>query len=142
MIILKIITEKKCYDSESRLVREIRKYPDASGFAIGDLVLLYHKTGSVLQSRSKKLNRNWIGPLRIQAILDDTHYMLSDWSGQLLPKRFHINRLKPFSINLGKMTVEGNLELINNTRELYRKWKDIEEDISTNTSVKNVQISV
>ena len=33
--------------------------------------------------------RNWIGPLRIQAILDDTHYLVSDWTGQLLPKRIH-----------------------------------------------------
>ena len=139
VLITKIIAEKKRCDSESRLVKEIRKYPDANGFAIGDLVMLNHRTSSELQSRSKKLVRNWIGPLRIQAILDGTHYMLSDWSGQLLPKKFHINRLKPYSINLGKLTKEGNLELIHNARELYRKWKDIVEDLDVPTKSICVQ---
>ena len=32
-------------------------------------------------SALKKLKRNWIGPLRIQAMLDDTHYLVSDLTG-------------------------------------------------------------
>ena len=70
------------------------KYPDHETFAVGDLVLVNHHLGSVLQSPSKKLNRNWIVPVRIQTIPDNTHYFCSDWSGRLIPKRFHINRLK------------------------------------------------
>ena len=139
MLMLKIIAEKKRYDAESRLVREIRKYPNAQGFAIGDLVLIYHEGGSILHSSSKKLTRNWIGPLRIQAILDDTHYLISDWSGQLLPKRFHINRLKPYSINLGRITKEGSLELVKNTRELYKRWHEIIEDENVDIRTKSVQ---
>ena len=138
----KVIVEKKKFDAESRLAREMRKYPDHHGLAVGDLVLLNHRTGSVLQSRSKKLTRNWIGPLRIQAILDDTHYLVSDWSGQLLPKRFHINRLKPYSLNLGQMTPEGNLELIDNIRELYRKWKYILEDDNVALRTKEIQANM
>ena len=94
-------------------MREMRKFPDAHVYAIGDLVMIYHETGSVLHSASKKLKRNWIGPLRIQAILDDMHYLVLDWTGQLLPKRIHFNRLKPYVMNLGKINEEGILETAN-----------------------------
>ena len=53
----KIIISRKKYETESRLVREMRKFPDAHGYAIGDLVMIYHETGSVLHSASKKLKR-------------------------------------------------------------------------------------
>ena len=109
----KIIISRKKYETESRLVREMRKFPDAHGYAIGDLVMIYHETGSVLHCASKKLKGNWIGPLRIQAILGDTHYLVSDWTGQLLPKRIHFNRLKPYVMNLGKTNEEGMLETAN-----------------------------
>ena len=72
----------------------MRKYPNHETFAIGDLVLVNHPLGSVLQSSSKKLSGNWIGPVRIQTVLDNTHYLCSDLSGRLIPKRFHINVAK------------------------------------------------
>ena len=124
----KIIISRKKYETESRLVREMRKFPDAHGYGIGDLVMIYHETDSVLHSASKKLKRNWIGPLRIQAILDDTHYLVSVWTGQLLPKRIYFNRLKPYVMNLGKINEEGILETATNTRELFKRWKEIKED--------------
>ena len=40
-IIGKIIISWKKYVTESRLVREIRKFPDSHGHAIGDLVMTY-----------------------------------------------------------------------------------------------------
>ena len=73
-----IIISRKKYETESRLVREIRKFPNSHGYAIGDLVMIYHEISSVLHSTFRKLKRNWIGPLRIQAILDDTHYLVSE----------------------------------------------------------------
>ena len=76
--------------------------------------MIYHETGSVLHSSSKKLKRNWIGPLRIPAILDDTHYLVSDWTCQLIPKRIHFNRLKSYVMNLGKINEEGILETATN----------------------------
>ena len=81
----KIISRKK-YETESRLVREMRKFSDSHGLATGDLMMIYHKISSVLHSASRKLKMNWIGPLRIQAILDDTHCLVSDWTGQLIPE--------------------------------------------------------
>ena len=79
-----MIVERKSYEKNTQWIRELRKYPNHETFSVGDLVLVYHPLGSVLQSPSRKLNRNWIGPLRIQTVLDNTHYLCSDWSGKLI----------------------------------------------------------
>ena len=42
-----ISSRKKLYETESRLVRELRKFPDSHGFAVGDLVMIYHEISSV-----------------------------------------------------------------------------------------------
>ena len=122
-----LIIERKKYESESQLIRESRKYPDAHGYAIGDLVLIHHSPSSTLKAQSRKLKRYWVGPFKIQSIADDSHYFISDWTGQLSHKRFHVNRLKPFSLNIRKMK-EGKLQTVHNTRELFKIWENIEED--------------
>ena len=106
----------------------MRKYPNHETFAVGDLVLVYHPIGSVLQSPSRKLNRNWIGPLRIQAVLDNTHYLCSDWNGMLIPKRFHINSLKQYYMNLGEVGKNGQLKIVENINGLYDMWNELKED--------------
>ena len=102
LIIDQIIMRRKKYEAESQLIRESRKYPDAHGYAVGDLVLINHSPSSVLKAPSRKLKRDWVDPFKIQSIIDDSHYLISDWTGQLFHKRFHVNRLKPFSLSLGK----------------------------------------
>ena len=100
----KLIIERRTYEKNTKWIREMRRYPDHETFAVGDLVLVNHPIGSVLQ----KLNRNWVGPVRIQTVLDNTHYLCSDWSGRLIPKGFHINRLKQCYMNLGEMDDIGH----------------------------------
>ena len=114
LLINQMIMRRKKYEAESQLVRESRKYPDAHGYAVGDLVLINHSPSSVLKVPSRKLKRDWVGPFKIQAIIDDSHYMISDWTGQLSHKRFHINRLKPFSLSLGNVK-DGKLQTVHNT---------------------------
>ena len=70
-LIDQLIIDRKTYEKNTQWVREMRKYPNHETFAVGDLVLVYHPLGSVLQSSSKKLNRNWIEPVRIQTVLDN-----------------------------------------------------------------------
>ena len=81
-----LIVERKSYEKNTQWIRELRKHPDHEAFSVGDLVMVYHPLGSVLQSPSRKLKRNWIGPLSVQTVLDNTHYLCSDWSGKLIPK--------------------------------------------------------
>ena len=62
--------------------------------------------------------------------------MISYWTGQLSHKIFHVNRLKPFSLNLGKVE-DGKLQTVHNTRELYRIWKNVKEDVElANTAMQ------
>ena len=137
-LINQMIMRRKKYEAESQLVRESRKYPDVHGYAIGDLVLINHSPSSVLKAPSRKLKRDWVGPFKIQAIIDDSHYMISDWTGQLSHKRFHVNRLKPFSLSLGKVK-DGKLQTVHNTRELFGIWKNIKEDIAIDKNSRHTQ---
>ena len=138
LLINQMIMRRKKYEVESQLVRESRKYPDVHGYAVGDLVLINHSPSSVLKAPSRKLKRDWVGPFKIQAIIDDSHYMISDWTGQLSHKRFHVNRLKPFSLSLGKVK-DGKLQTVHNTRELFRIWKNIKEDIAIDQNSRHTQ---
>ena len=138
LLINQMIMRRKKYEAESQLVRESRKYPDVHGYAVADLVLINHSPSSVLKAPSRKLKRDWVGPFKIQAIIDDSHYMISDWTGQLSHKRFHVNRLKPFSLSLGKVK-DGKLQTVHNTRELFRIWKNIKEDIAIDKNSRHTQ---
>ena len=91
-----------------------------------------------MKAPSKKLKRDQVGPFRIQSIIDDSHYMISDWTGQLFHKRFHVNRLKSFSLSLGKVK-DGKLQTVHNTRELFRTWKNIKEDAQLATTAMQAQ---
>ena len=64
--------------------------------------------------------------------------MISDWTGQLSHKGFHVNRLKPFSLSLGKVK-HGKLQTVHNTRELFRIWKNIKEDAKLATTAIQTQ---
>ena len=46
---------------------------------------------------------------------------MSDWTGQLITKRIHLNRSKPYVMNFGKINEEGLLDTATNTRELFGK---------------------
>ena len=106
-------------------------------YAVGDLVMIYHPYGSELQAPSKKLVRNWLGPVKIQAILDDTHYICTDWLGKLIPKKFHVNRLKPFSIFLGELCTEKmKLDIAENMQQLHAKWANVQSDQDRNEEEK------
>ena len=59
----------------------------------GKLYLLA-PTSSSLQTASKKLRLDWIGPLVLQEKIDPTHFILSDLEGKILKSTFHINRIK------------------------------------------------
>ena len=133
-----MIMRRKKYEAESLLIRKSRKYPDAHGYAAGDLVLINHSPSFVSKPPSRKLKRDWVGLFKIQSIIDDSYYLISDWTGQLTHKRFHVNRLKPFSLNLGKVK-DGKLQTVHNTRELFRIWKNIKEDIEITTNSMETQ---
>ena len=54
--------------------------------------------------------------------------MYSDWNGMLIPKRYFINRLKQYYINLGELGKNGKLKIVENVKELYDIGDDLKED--------------
>ena len=46
----------------------------------------------------------------------------------LIPKRFHINRLKQYYMNLGEIGENGKLKIVQNVNELYDIWQELKED--------------
>ena len=120
--------ERKTREANSQYYRDLLKHPDRKPFKVGHLVYLYHGYGSDLNAPSKKLQKNWIGPLKIQSILDDTHYYVSDWMGHLAPIIVHVHRIKPFSMFLGDLSKDGLLKIITRLSDLFAKWKQIAGD--------------
>ena len=125
-VIKKVVEEKKIHNHEVQLERLQRVFPERDDFAVGDLVFLYAPTLFGLQTSSKKFKQEWIGPLQIQAVLDQSHFMLADWQGKILPffGSVHISRLKHCYINLGKM--DGNrIATVHNTKDLIQQWSKL-----------------
>ena len=127
-LIQSLVKERKTREANTQYYRDLLKHPDRKTFRVGDLVYLYHGYGSELTAPSKKLQKNWIGPLKIQSILDDTHYYVSDWMGHLAPIVVHVHRLKPFTMFLGDLSKDGLLNIVTRLGELFAKWKDIAGD--------------
>ena len=63
-------------------------------FEPNDLVYLLAPYSSSLQSKAQKFRQDYIGPLAIDTMIDDTHYLLKDVTGRTLPGDYHINRIK------------------------------------------------
>ena len=124
----KVILEKKAIDKQTQWIRDMRKYPDSDGFKVGDLVFLNHDYGSKQKVNAKKFKQKWIGPLKIQSVLDQTHYLIADLNGKIVPIMSHLNRIKPFVLNLGKIGKNG-LETASNVKQLAEKWEELKEEI-------------
>ena len=63
-------------------------------FEPNDLVYLLAPYSSSLQSKAQKFRQDYIGPLAIDTKIDDTHYLLKDVTGRMLPGDYHINHIK------------------------------------------------
>ena len=72
-------------------------YQEITRFKKGDIVYALAPSVSSLQSNTKKFVIDYIGPLAIAEVLDDTHYKLQlvTDNQDILPGIWHINCLKP-----------------------------------------------
>ena len=59
-------------------------------------------------SSKKSYTYDWIGPPKLQGILDDSSLLVSDWQGKLLLIKIHANRINPYRLNL-EVTENGKL---------------------------------
>ena len=63
-------------------------------FKTGQLVYLLAPSAVSLQTSTKKCRADFVGPLVINRVLDETHYILSDLEGHVLCGVYHSKRLK------------------------------------------------
>ena len=89
--------------SDKHLTNEM--YNEVKRFAKGDIVYALAPSVSELKTNRKKFVMDYIGPLAIAEVLDDTHYKLQLITNNqdILPRIWHINRLKPGA----ELTPEG-----------------------------------
>ena len=128
-VINKLVRDRKKIKAETQYIREMRRYPNDKPFRVGDLVFLDYSGNSKLQAPSRKLKRNWIGPLKIHQILDDTYYIVTYWNERLLSPKIHSNRLKKCTLNLQEIDSKGHLQIANNVKDFFNKWEVIHNDI-------------
>ena len=71
-------------------------YKDIKRFVKDDIVYALSPEHAKLETKRRKFRLDYIGPLAIAEVLDDTHYKLKLITGQkdILPDIWHINRLK------------------------------------------------
>ena len=96
-------------------------------FKPNELIYLLAPYSSSLQSNAQKFRQDYIGPLAIDTKLDDTHYLIKDVTGRMLPSDFHINRIK----RAKEITPEGLAE----TYEQLRAQIGLPSDASANKPV-------
>ena len=125
-IIKRVILDKKVHDQSVQQIRQNRIFPRNQTFAVGDLVYLFAPSAATLETRSRKFKADWIGCLKIKAVLDKSHYLLADWQGKLLPifGAVHILRLKPCYLNLGRvknkvLATVSNIQGLKNELETF-----------------------
>ena len=56
----------------------------------GQLVYLFAPSAVSLQTNTKKCHADFVGPLVINRVLDETHYILSDLQGRILCGVYHV----------------------------------------------------
>ena len=129
-----LVKDRKRVEAETQYIREMRRHPNEVPYRIGDLIFLDHGGGSKLKAPSKKFKRNWIEPLKIHQILDDTHYIVTDWNERILSPKFHVNRLKKCTLNLQEVE-KGQLNIATNVRDLFDTWEKVHQKLTQEEEV-------
>ena len=94
------------------------------------MVYLDSEYCSDLHTSNIKLKKRWIGPLKIQVVLDDSHYMISNWHGRVNPISMHANRLKPCNLNMGIIS-DGQLVSVNTVKQPFEHIRKMRRDLES-----------
>lgn len=86
-------------------------------YRVGDLVYFLMPTAANLQTNTRKFVVSYIGPVRVKAVLDDTHVVLEDMSGRELAGVHHVHRLKPANIRSISGNIQNNEQLLQNLQK-------------------------
>ena len=77
------ITELKMFQQQRQALEKNTQAKKPEVFKKGQLVYLFAPSAVSLQTNTKKCHADFVGPLVINRVLDETHYILSDLQGQI-----------------------------------------------------------
>ena len=93
-----VILELKTLQQErqAQLAHNLPTPPET--FQEGQLVYLLAPSPATLMTKTKKCRADFVGPLVVNKVLDQTHYILNDLQGRVLIGVLNINRLKKTTV--------------------------------------------
>ena len=106
-----VVMEIKTLQQQRQTHEQHLKHDTPELLQQGQLVYLLAPSAASLQTNTTKCRADYVGPLVINRVLDETHYILNDLQGQILCGVYHINRLKKAELHTDNGTVSTYDEL-------------------------------
>ena len=91
---LKYLRERLQKFRDNRLALQ-NKDKEFHGYTVGQIVYMYHPRGSLLQTASKKIKCEFVGPLAIYKCVSPNQFLLMSLDGYLYPFLVEETRIKP-----------------------------------------------
>ena len=106
------ITELKIFQQQRHALEKNTQSQTPEIFKTGQLVYLFAPSAVSLQTDTKKCCEDFVGPLVINKVLDETHYIISDLVGRILCGVYHVRRLKKAHLRtpVGNVTTYDELK--------------------------------
>ena len=106
------ITELKTFQQQRQALEKNTQAKKLEVFKKGQLVYLFAPSAVSLQTNTKKCHADFVGPLVINRVLDETHYILSALQGRILCGVYHVRRLKKAQLRtpIGNITTYDELK--------------------------------
>ena len=123
------ITELKTFQQQRQALEKNTQAKKPEVFKKGQLVYLFAPSAVSLQTNTKKCHADFVGPLVINRVLDETHYILSDVQGQILCGVYHVRRLKKAQLR----TPTGNVTTYDELKTTFQ-----ESNTDTNSTLPNI----
>ena len=111
----KYLREKLQKFRDNRLTLQ-NKDKEFHGYTVGQIVYMYHPRGSLLQTASKKIKCEFVGPLAIYKCVRPNQFLLVSLDGHLYPFLVEETRIKPGFIP----TTRGNVSHLAELKKIIR----------------------
>ena len=112
---LRYLREKLQKFRDIRLAMQ-NKNKEYHGYTVGQIVYMYHPKGSMLQTGSKKIKCEFVGPLAIYKCVSPNQFLLMSLDGYLYPFLVEETRIKPGYIP----TTRGNVSHLAELKKAIR----------------------
>ena len=110
----KMITELKLAQQQEQKIRESFRVEDKRPIQVGDLVMVLRPRRGGLVTNRKNIARPWVGPAVVTAMPTPTKFLISDFSGQMMPVLLGRSEVKLYNaraLNKGTSAIKAISEV-------------------------------